>query len=145
LPDLPQSTAAPSVSAAEARPAQAAPAQAAPANRDLAGLLAELDPQYLDAYTDYRARVFEGNPLDEKTRELISIAVDVSVTHQYTPGARTHIRRALQIGVTPEEILAVIKMVSLVGVQAVATAGPILLEEMNAMKADQDGSSRVGE
>lgn len=100
-----------------------------PGAGDLAALLSALDPPYLDAYSQFRTSVLARNPLDDRTRELVSIAVDASVTHLYIPGLRTHIRRALEIGVTPEEILAVLEMVALVGVQSVAVGGQVLLEE----------------
>src|SRR3954451_19843831 len=101
-------------------------------------LLAELDPAYFDAYTEHRTRIFDKNPLDEKTRELIAIAVDVSVTHLYAPGLRNHIRHALQIGVTSEEILAVFKLVFMVGVHTFQVGAPILQEELRALEASGD-------
>lgn len=113
----------------DSEPGPTAADSASPGKGDLAVLLGALDPSYLDAYTEFRNRVLSRNPLDDKTRELVSIAVDASVTHLYQPGLRTHIRRALDIGVKPEEILAVLEMVGLVGVQSVAVGGQILLEE----------------
>lgn len=69
--------------------------------------------------------------LDPKTYELIAIAVDASCTHLYAPGVRRHIRKALQLGVTPREILAVLQCVSVLGIHSMALGAAILQEELH--------------
>jgi alkylhydroperoxidase/carboxymuconolactone decarboxylase family protein YurZ len=66
--------------------------------------------------------------LDAKTRELIAIAVDASCTHLYAPGVRRHVRRALEVGATPGEVLSVLQMVSVLGIHSVALGVPMLAE-----------------
>jgi alkylhydroperoxidase/carboxymuconolactone decarboxylase family protein YurZ len=75
---------------------------------------------------------FTSGVLDAKTLELIAIAVDVSCTHLYAPGVRRHIARAIDIGVTPAEILAVLQAVSVLGIHSMALGAPILAAEMRA-------------
>lgn len=70
--------------------------------------------------------------LDPKTYELIAIAVDASCTHMYAPGVRTHIRKALELGVTFEEIAAVLQLTSVLGIHTMSMGAPILLEEFAA-------------
>lgn len=70
--------------------------------------------------------------LDPKTYELIAIAVDASCTHMYAPGVRTHIRKALDLGVTVEEITAVLQLTSVLGLHTMSMGAPILLEEIAA-------------
>ena len=70
--------------------------------------------------------------LDPKTYELIAIAVDASCTHMYAPGVRTHIRKALELGVTFEEIAAVLQLTSVLGIHTMSMGAPILLEEVAA-------------
>ena len=70
--------------------------------------------------------------LDPKTLELIAIAVDASCTHMYAPGVRTHIRKALDLGVTFEEIAAVLQLTSVLGIHTMSMGAPILLEEAAA-------------
>jgi alkylhydroperoxidase/carboxymuconolactone decarboxylase family protein YurZ len=72
--------------------------------------------------------------LDPKTYELIAIAVDASCTHMYAPGVRTHIRKALELGVTFEEIAAVLQLTSVLGIHTMSMGAPILLEEAAARK-----------
>lgn len=73
--------------------------------------------------------------LDPKTYELIAIAVDASCTHMYAPGVRTHIRKALELGVTREEIAAVLQLTSVLGIHTMSMGAPILLEEVAARQA----------
>jgi alkylhydroperoxidase/carboxymuconolactone decarboxylase family protein YurZ len=59
-----------------------------------------------------------------KSFELIAIAVDASCTHMYAPGVRRHIRKALELGVTVEEILAVLQLTSILGIHSMALGAP---------------------
>ena len=70
--------------------------------------------------------------LDAKTWEFIAIAVDASCTHMYGPGVRRHIRQALALGATREEITAVLQAVSVLGIHTMSLGAPILLEELAA-------------
>lgn len=68
--------------------------------------------------------------LDAKTLEFLAIAIDASCTHMYAPGVRRHIAKALDLGATPEEILAVLQAVAVLGIHSVALGAPILAQEM---------------
>jgi alkylhydroperoxidase/carboxymuconolactone decarboxylase family protein YurZ len=93
---------------------------------------AALDPQWMERFLAMGTMPFTSGVLDPKTLELIAIAVDASCTHLYAPGVRRHIARALEIGVTPAEILAVLQAVSVLGIHSMALGAPILAEEMRA-------------
>jgi alkylhydroperoxidase/carboxymuconolactone decarboxylase family protein YurZ len=104
----------------------------------------ELDPDWLESFLAYGRAVISKKALDPKVRELIFIAVDACVTHLYAPGARSHIKRALEIGVTTDEILEVLEIISLVGAHSTAMAFPLLkevLDEVNAEKGPAETSS----
>jgi alkylhydroperoxidase/carboxymuconolactone decarboxylase family protein YurZ len=62
--------------------------------------------------------------------ELLSIAFDASITHMYAPGTRRHIKAALKLGATMEEIMEVLKICVAEGVQASNLGVPILAEEL---------------
>lgn len=96
----------------------------------------DLDPDWLESFLAYGRAVISKNALDPKTRELIYIAVDACVTHLYAPGAKSHIRRALEIGVTKEEILEVLEIISLVGAHSTAMGFPILQEVLGEIESD---------
>jgi alkylhydroperoxidase/carboxymuconolactone decarboxylase family protein YurZ len=48
----------------------------------------------------------------------------------YAPGTRRHIKNALKAGATPEEIMEVLKLCVVQGVQACNLGVPILAEEL---------------
>jgi alkylhydroperoxidase/carboxymuconolactone decarboxylase family protein YurZ len=60
----------------------------------------------------------------------LSIAFDASYTHMYAPGTRRHIKAALKLGATMEEIMEVLKLCVVQGVQAFNLGVPILDEEL---------------
>lgn len=96
--------------------------------------IAELDPAWLEAFLAMGTRPISTGVLDAKTWELIAIAVDASCTHLYAPGVRRHVRKALEIGATPQEIMAVLEGVAVLGIHSCALGFPILAEEMAAQR-----------
>ena len=70
-----------------------------------------------------------------KELELLSIAFDASYTHMYAPGTRRHIKAALKAGATMEEIMEVLKLCVVQGVQACNLGVPILAEELERFKS----------
>lgn len=99
--------------------------------------MAALDPAWLEKFLDMGTTPMLSGALDAKTWEFIAIAVDASCTHLYAPGVRRHIRRALELGATREEILAVLQAVSVLGIHSCALGVPILVEELAARANSQ--------
>ena len=93
---------------------------------------AKLDPAWTEKVIAMAIAPAVSGALDTKTIELVRIALDASCAHQYAPGIRRHIRRALQAGATKEEITAVLQLTSLQGLQSMRVGAPILLEELQA-------------
>lgn len=93
---------------------------------------AELDPVWTEKFMDMSVAPLVRGVLDQKTWELIAIAVDASCTHMYAPGVRRHIRGALAAGATKEEILAVLQAVTVLGIHSMNLGAPILVEELAA-------------
>lgn len=91
---------------------------------------AELDPAWTEKFM--AMGVMPHSVLDPKTLEFLAIAVDASCTHMYAPGVRRHIRKALELGATKEEITAVLQAVSVLGIHSMSLGAPILLEELAA-------------
>jgi alkylhydroperoxidase/carboxymuconolactone decarboxylase family protein YurZ len=90
----------------------------------------EIDPEWTEALISCGDPVFSSGVLEPKLAELLSIAVDVSYTHMYAPGVRRHMKAALKLGATIEEIMDVLKLCVAQGVQACNLAIPILYEEL---------------
>lgn len=76
--------------------------------------------------------------LPAKDVELLSIAFDASYTHMYAPGTRRHTRNALKAGATMEEIMEILKLCAVQGVEALNLGVPILAEELARQRAFGD-------
>jgi alkylhydroperoxidase/carboxymuconolactone decarboxylase family protein YurZ len=99
-------------------------------------LVLKFDPRFFEAYMQLSSFPEKGG-LDPKTRELILLAVDISPTHLYRPGARIHLKHAIELGATPSELMEVFELASLVGVHSVVEGAIMLEDEM------KDGANRV--
>ena len=93
------------------------------------------DPVWMEKFLDMGMKPRLTGVLDAKVWELIAIAVDASCTHMYAPGVRRHIRKALELGATREEITAVLQLTSVLGIHTMSLAAPLLLEEVAAREA----------
>ena len=91
---------------------------------------ADLDPEWSERFMAMGMTPMARGILDPKTWEFIAIAVDASCTHMYAPGVRRHIRKALELGATKEEIMAVLEAVAVLGIHSMSLGAPILLEEL---------------
>ena len=89
-----------------------------------------LAPGWTDAFMATGAGIYASGLLTAKEVELLSIAFDASYTHMYAPGTRRHIKGALAAGATMEEIMEVLKVCVVQGVQALNLGVPILAEEL---------------
>ena len=90
----------------------------------------EIDPAWTEAIIAASLPVYTSGVLSPKLAELLSIAVDASITHMYAPGTRLHIQSALKLGATMEEIMEVFKICVSSGMQASNLGVPILAEEL---------------
>ena len=97
----------------------------------------ELDPEFLEAYLAFRSVPQNNGPLEQKTKELILIAINAATTHLYGPGVRRHIQNALKAGATKEEILETIQLTTVMGIHSCNLAIPILLEEIASQENSQ--------
>lgn len=99
-----------------------------------------LDPAFTDAFMAAGAGVYATGVLPPKEVELLSIAFDASFTHMYAPGTRRHIHNALAAGATVDEIMAVLELCVVQGVQALNLGVPILAEELERHAAAGNAS-----
>lgn len=95
----------------------------------------EWDPAFIEAYLKFRSIPHRNGPLDPKVKEFILIAINAATTHLYGPGVRRHVKNALKLGATREELLEVIQLTTIMGIHSVNLAVPILSEELE----NQDG------
>ena len=90
----------------------------------------EIDPAWTEAIIAASLPVYTSGVFSPKLAELLSIAVDASVTHMYSPGTSRHVQTALKLGATMEEIMEVFKICVAAGMQAINLGVPILAEEL---------------
>jgi alkylhydroperoxidase/carboxymuconolactone decarboxylase family protein YurZ len=90
-----------------------------------------LDPAWTDAFMATGIGIYGSGVMTPKDVELLSIALDASFTHMYAPGVRRHIKGALRTGASMEEIMEVLKLCVVQGVQACNLGVPILAEELS--------------
>jgi alkylhydroperoxidase/carboxymuconolactone decarboxylase family protein YurZ len=97
------------------------------------GVLA-LSPDFFEAYSEFSSVPWKTGSLEPKIRELVYIAVDAAATHMYETGTRIHMENALRVGATPEEIMEVLALVSVLGVHTISMGLPVLLDELKKME-----------
>ena len=90
----------------------------------------DLDPAWTEQFIAAGTGFYTSGVLTPKFVELISIAFDAAVTHMYAPGTRRHIRAALSLGASIEEIMTVLKLCVSQGANALDFSVPILAEEL---------------
>ena len=90
----------------------------------------QLDPVWTDEFMATGASIYGNKLFSAKEVELLSIAFDASYTHMYAPGTRRHIKAALKAGAAMEEIMEVLKLCVVQGVQACNLGVPMLAEEL---------------
>ncbi|MBV8501339.1 MAG: carboxymuconolactone decarboxylase family protein [Paucibacter sp.] len=104
---------------------------------------AELDPEWTERFMAMALKPVLAGVLDPKTVEFLAIAVDAACTHMYAPGVRRHIRKALELGATREEILAVLQLTSVLGIHSMSLGAPILQEELAAAQVRSRGHAET--
>ena len=92
------------------------------------GLL-RYNPRWIEGHLAYADAVQSEGPLDVRTRELIFIAVDASTTHLYLQGLDIHIREAFASGCSAADLIEVLLIAAMQGLDSVI-AGVELLTEL---------------
>ncbi|KAH6713445.1 AhpD-like protein [Leptodontidium sp. MPI-SDFR-AT-0119] len=96
-----------------------------------------LDPEFFEAYLDFSTVPWVkdvkgdgsgGGVLEPKIKELVYCAFDVAATHLYQPGLKLHMKNAIGYGATPEEIMEVLEIATLLSLHTLEVAAPILAQ-----------------
>lgn len=101
----------------------------------------DFDPRFTEAYLALREVPFSQGPLPLKFKELILVALNAATTHLYAPGVRRHMRNALDAGATPQEVLEVIQLTTVLGIHSSNMALPMLAEELARMRPSDGGTT----
>ena len=96
--------------------------------KDMADKKAALAPQNIEAWRNFSKTVFKAGALDEKTKQLIAVAVAHVTQCPYC--IRSHTPQALRKGATKEEIMEAIWVASEMRAGAAYAHANIAMEEM---------------
>jgi alkylhydroperoxidase/carboxymuconolactone decarboxylase family protein YurZ len=93
-----------------------------------------LSPEFFGAYVEFSSVPWTNGGgrgvLEPKVKELVYCAFDVAATHLYQPGLKLHMKNVLGYGGTPEEIMEVMELATLLSVSTMDVGLPILEEEI---------------
>jgi alkylhydroperoxidase/carboxymuconolactone decarboxylase family protein YurZ len=89
-----------------------------------------LDPIWTDEYMSMVAALYAETVFPPKELELLLIAFDAAYVHIYGPGTRRHIKNAFKAGASVDEIMQVLKLGVVQGMQACTIGVSILAEEL---------------
>jgi alkylhydroperoxidase/carboxymuconolactone decarboxylase family protein YurZ len=90
--------------------------------------MAELGPDFVEAIANMTLEPWRSGSLKPKEKELVYLAIHASPVTFYEPGVRRHIRRALELGATQDELLEVIQLASMINFHTCTIGMPILAE-----------------
>lgn len=96
-------------------------------------LLYQWEPEWLEAFEDVGLGLWSESVLPALWIELLCIGGDAAVTHMFAPGTQRHIENALKLGATREQILAVLQIAGLIGIESCELGVSILKEELRAL------------
>jgi alkylhydroperoxidase/carboxymuconolactone decarboxylase family protein YurZ len=86
----------------------------------------KLAPDFFEAYLVYSSVPWMHGVLAPKVKEFVYCAFDVASTHLWLPGLKLHMRNALGYGATPQELMEVIELASVLGAHTFEHALPAL-------------------
>jgi alkylhydroperoxidase/carboxymuconolactone decarboxylase family protein YurZ len=100
-----------------------------------------LAPGWTNQFMAMCTELYGRSVFPPKQLELLIMAFDASFTNMYGPGTRRHIKNALRAGATVEEIVEVLKLGVVLGVQGCNLGVTILAEELEATREAQPAES----
>ncbi|MBN3854805.1 carboxymuconolactone decarboxylase family protein [Paraburkholderia sp. Ac-20340] len=103
----------------------------------------KLHPDFLERYADYAGQPARKGPLSPRMVELVYVALDASSAHMYGPGLSTHLKGALNTGATPSDVLDVLHLVAMQGLEAVFASTAILGQELDSQLPGERRSAGI--
>ncbi|MCB2039972.1 MAG: carboxymuconolactone decarboxylase family protein [Rhodoferax sp.] len=97
---------------------------------DCCELLARMHPSFLEAYYRFTVGAWTSGVLEPRVKEFVALAVSASTTHLHEVAIRMHIRRALALGASAQEIMEVLQLTSVLGIHTCSIGVPIFGDEL---------------
>lgn len=92
-------------------------------------VLLDRAPEFLEAYLAFQSAPTSPDILPRKLCEFVYIAIDLSVNHMYERGGRRHMEYALKAGATPDEVLQVVLLTTVIAAHHPIDLGLDILRE----------------
>jgi len=111
-------------------------------------VMLQVSPGFVQQYADYAGYPARTGPLTERMVELIYVGLDASSSHLFESGLLTHMKRALEVGATQNDIFDVLHLVAVQGIASVCQATDILVELTGTVEApavDEKLQARIGQ
>jgi alkylhydroperoxidase/carboxymuconolactone decarboxylase family protein YurZ len=86
----------------------------------------KLSPDFFEAYLAYSSVPWQRGVLEPKVKEFVYCAFDVASTHLWLSGLKLHMRNALGYGATPQELMEIIQLASVLGADTFDHSMPAL-------------------
>lgn len=104
-------------------------------------VLLDRAPEFLEAYLAFQSGPTDSGVLPRKLCEFVYIAIDLSVNHMYERGARRHMEYALKAGASPDEVLQVILLTTVLAARQPIDLGlKVLAEEVPGLSPEIGGA-----
>jgi alkylhydroperoxidase/carboxymuconolactone decarboxylase family protein YurZ len=97
---------------------------------DMLDGVVEGDPELFEMFERYASVPYRRGALAPQVREFIGLAVNASTTHLFEPAIRAHIKNALALGASRDELIEVLELASAVGIHTATIAMPLLRREL---------------
>lgn len=99
-----------------------------PSSRELNHAKADLAPENLEAWRNFSKTIYKAGALDEKTKQLIAVAVAHVTQCPYC--IRAHVPQAMRKGATAEEVMEAIWVAAEMRAGAAYAHGNIAMDEI---------------
>lgn len=105
----------------------------------------QANPAFWNSYITFSSTPRKNGHLSDKDRELLYVAYNALPSHLFESGLtlKSHVRNALRLGNSVEEVSEVLQHASMVGIEACALGGPILAELAGPRVARREGNADV--
>ncbi|HEX5014330.1 MAG TPA: carboxymuconolactone decarboxylase family protein [Candidatus Limnocylindrales bacterium] len=87
-----------------------------------------IHPEFVEATLGLFQVPWEKGHLSPKFKELCYLSWNAAATHMNLDGVRVHMRKAIELGATPQEILEVLELAATLGIHTMNIGVPLLVE-----------------
>lgn len=95
-------------------------------------IVADVMPRFAEALIKQSAESWNSGSLTVKEREFVCLAIDATVNHLYESGLRLHLGKAIAAGASVGELIEVLQLAALLGLEGFIVGVPELFKNEEA-------------